>query len=100
MESHRILRGPAKGGGWPEKIMYTVYIIQNQETRRYYVGYTKNIKERLQHHNSKRNLSTRSDGEWVTVHTESFDNKIDAWKRERQIKKYKSGEAFKKLVAS
>ena len=78
--------------------MFTVYIIQNSSTRRYYVGYTEDLQGRLQRHNSGRNLSTKSNGKWGIVYTEEFSDKVSAWKRERQIKKYKGGEAFKKLV--
>lgn len=78
--------------------MFTVYIIQNSSTKRYYVGYTENLQERLQRHNSGRNTSTKNGGKWSIVYTEELTDKISAWKRERQIKKYKGGEAFKKLL--
>lgn len=78
--------------------MYIVYIIQNRETKRYYVGYTEDLQDRLRRHKQGRNTSTKSSGEWTIVHTEEFSDKVSAWKRERQIKKYKGGEAFKKLV--
>ncbi len=78
--------------------MYIVYIIQNQETKRYYIGYTEELQDRLRRHNQGRNTSTNRPGKWAIVHTEEFSDKVNAWKRERQIKKYKGGEAFKKLV--
>lgn len=98
MADHRFQRGPAVGGGWLKVTMYIVYIIQNQETKGYYVGYTEDLQDRLRRHNQGRNTSTKSSGKWVIVHTEEFSDKVNAWKRERQIKKYKGGEAFKKLV--
>ncbi len=78
--------------------MYTVYIIQNSLTKKYYTGYTKNLTNRLRRHNTGQNISTKSAGSWTVVHTEQFDSKAEAWKCERQIKKYKGGEAFKKLL--
>lgn len=78
--------------------MFTVYIIQGLNTKKYYVGTTSNLEQRIRHHNSGANKSTRNRGPWVVVYQESFEDKTTAWLREKQIKKYKSGEAFKKLV--
>ena len=78
--------------------MFTVYIIHSAATNRYYVGYTEDLEKRLQRHNSGRNISTKDGGKWSVVHVEELPDKISAWKRERQIKKYKGGEAFKKLL--
>jgi len=80
--------------------MYCVYIIQSQSSGRYYTGYTSNIRQRLRHHNSGANTSTSKRGPWIIVHSEKFADKTTAWLREQQIKKYKGGEAFKKLLLS
>lgn len=79
--------------------MFTVYIIQNSSTQRYYVGYTEDLQERLLRHNSGRNISTKNGGKWTVVHTEELPDKVSAWKREREIKKYKGGNSFKKLIS-
>jgi putative endonuclease len=79
--------------------MYTVYIIQSQNSGKYYIGMTANLEDRLRHHNSGANRSTRNKGLWTLVHQEQFKDKKTAWFREKQIKKYKGGEAFKKLVS-
>jgi len=34
----------------------------------------------------------------MVIYTETFPSKSEAYKREVQIKSYKSGEAFKKLI--
>jgi len=78
--------------------MYTVYIIKSEKNERYYVGFTNNIGDRLSHHNSGATTSTRSGRPWSIVYREQFSDKKSAWLRERQIKKYKGGEAFKKLI--
>ncbi|MFA5030851.1 MAG: GIY-YIG nuclease family protein [Patescibacteria group bacterium] len=80
--------------------MYTVYIIQNSKNKRYYIGYTKNLKERLGRHNSGKNISTKTSGNWLLVHKEEYQDKASAWKREKQIKNYKGGNAFKKLICN
>ncbi|MDO8469856.1 MAG: GIY-YIG nuclease family protein [bacterium] len=78
--------------------MYYTYIIKSERTLRYYIGSTSNIDDRLRHHNSGANGSTRPYRPWQLVHVEEFETKRGAWLREHQIKRYKGGEAFKKLV--
>ncbi len=78
--------------------MYHVYIIKSLVSGKHYIGSTSNLGSRIIKHNSGGNRSTKSGRPWQLVHTEMFANKSDAWFRERQIKSYKGGEAFKKLV--
>ena len=40
--------------------MFYTYILRNSETNRYYVGYTKDLKKRLQLHQSGQVQSTKS----------------------------------------
>ncbi len=77
---------------------YFVYIIQSQTTNRYYIGMTNDINKRIIYHNHGANKSTRNKGPWKLIYQEKLSDKSSAWLRERQIKKYKGGEAFKKLV--
>ena len=78
--------------------MYTVYIIKSESTNKYYVGFTSDIENRLRHHNSGATTSTKGKGPWKLVYQEKSIDKKSAWLRERQIKKFKGGNAFKKLV--
>ncbi len=78
--------------------MYSVYILQSKKTGEYYVGFSSDLKDRLRRHNQGQNPSTKAGRPWEVVYSETFPTKQSAWMRERQIKKYKGGEAFKKLV--
>ena len=78
--------------------MYTVYILKSQKSGKYYIGYTSDFARRIKAHNSGKNISTKNGCPWKTVYVERFEDKKLAWLRERQIKKYKGGEAFKKLI--
>ncbi|MFA4819115.1 MAG: GIY-YIG nuclease family protein [Patescibacteria group bacterium] len=78
--------------------MYTVYILQNQLNRKYYVGHTENLKQRLMRHNKGLVRSTKNGVPWAVIYTEKFSSKSGAYKRELQIKSYKGGKAFKKLI--
>ncbi|MFH0779666.1 MAG: GIY-YIG nuclease family protein [Parcubacteria group bacterium] len=78
--------------------MYTVYIQQSEINKKYYTGHTENLANRLKQHNSGEVRSTKTGRPWHVVYTENFGTKNEAYKREMQIKSYKGGEAFKKLV--
>ncbi len=78
--------------------MYTVYILKSEQTGKFYVGYTDNIDRRIKQHNSGKNKSTHNGLPWTIIHKEFFNTKKEAWLREHQIKSYKGGVAFKKLV--
>lgn len=80
--------------------MYYVYILRSQKTAHYYIGYTKNVAERLEYHNSGRTVSLRKHIPLEIIKAEEYAFYHEARKRERQIKSYKSGEAFKKLLNS
>jgi len=89
-------RDPAESGGSQD--MYFVYILQSEKNSRYYIGYTSSVRDRLKHHNSGANQSTKPYRPWKVIFTEACIDKKSAWLRERQVKSYKSGEAFKKLI--
>ena len=78
--------------------MFSVYILKSEISGRYYVGYTSNLNQRLRNHNSGKNSSTKYGIPWKIVYSEELKDKKSAWLREKQIKDYKGGEAFKKLV--
>jgi putative endonuclease len=79
--------------------MFFVYIIKSSQLNRYYIGSTANLETRLKSHNSGKVKSTKAYRPWVIVYTECFEIKTTALKREKQIKSYKSGKAFRKLIA-
>ena len=77
---------------------YFVYILQSLKDSKYYIGSSANVEERLDYHNSRRQRSTKNRVPFILVHTESFITKEEALIREKQIKSYKGGEAFKTLL--
>ncbi len=77
---------------------YTVYIIRSTKTGQYYIGMTKNLAKRLKAHNKNSGRFTKNKRKWELVYKEELPNKRSAWLREKQIKRYKGGEAFKQLL--
>jgi len=77
---------------------YILYILKSQKTGRYYVGITADLGDRLRRHNSGQNISTRPGRPWQLVYIEKYPDRGSAWAREKQLKRYKGGEAFKNLI--
>ena len=78
--------------------MYFVYILKSLKDCKYYIGSTSNVERRLEYHNAGKQRATKDRIPFIIVLTETFDNKLDALKREKQLKSYKGGQAFKKLI--
>ena len=80
--------------------MYYVYIARSSRTGKYYIGYTRDIVERLKYHNSGKTKSLVKHIPLEIIRVEEYTTYGEARSRERQIKKYKSGETFKRLLNS
>ena len=78
--------------------MFYVYVIKSLKDGKHYIGYTNDIERRLQDHQRGKNISVRGRGPFTLIYKEIYQNRFEAVKRERQIKNYKGGEAFKKLI--
>ncbi len=78
--------------------MWYTYIIKSKSCNKYYIGYTENLEKRLREHNGGKTKSIKAFIPFDIIYYESYNNKPEAYKRERKIKKYKGGEAFKKLI--
>jgi len=78
--------------------MISVYILESLNSRGYYIGMTKNLEKRLSEHNSGKVHSTKNRGSFKLVYTEEYDTYGKAREREIEIKAYKGGNSFKKLL--
>ncbi|MFH2105076.1 MAG: GIY-YIG nuclease family protein [Parcubacteria group bacterium] len=78
--------------------MYYVYILKSLKDNGYYIGYTFDLGERIKKHNAGETKSLKYRRPLKIIYFEEYDTRQEAYKRERQIKKYKGGEAFKKLI--
>ena len=75
-----------------------VYILQSLKDQRYYIGETCDVEARLHFHNSGKQRSTKSRIPFRLILVEEYPDRETALKREKQIKSWKGGEAFKKLI--
>ena len=76
---------------------YTVYILISSDSK-YYIGQTNNLARRLfQHENGLSKWSKKYRG-WKLRYSKEYDTRNQAVRREREIKSYKGGAAFKRLL--
>ena len=77
---------------------YWVYILWSDKLKRYYVGSTSDIEKRIKYHNYGKSNYTKKGIPWVLVYKELSETRQSAWGREMEIKRYKGGIQFKKLI--
>ena len=75
-----------------------VSFIGNLKDHKFYIGYTSNLRARVNRHNRGGNISTKHRRPLELVYNEVYDTKLEAMRREREIKGYKGGIKFKKLL--
>ena len=77
---------------------YKVYILKSQKDQKYYIGSTININNRLNAHNRGSVKSTKYRRPLELIYFEVLNSRKIALKREKEIKNYKGGIAFKRLL--
>jgi len=75
-----------------------VYILQSLKDNKYYIGETHDVEARLAFHNAGKQRSTKSRIPFKLILIEEFENRFLALEREKQIKSWKGGAAFKKII--
>ncbi|QDH79237.1 GIY-YIG nuclease family protein [Echinicola soli] len=81
--------------------MYFVYILYSSQTCRYYIGSCKDIRGRLAHHNRGLTPSTKGGApNWEVRYLEDCQDRTEALKREREIKRKKSRKYIEWLIES
>jgi putative endonuclease len=78
--------------------MFFVYILEATESKRYYIGQTENLEERLKRHNQGRNLSTKAYVPWRMKWQKEFETRSEAVKFERKLKGIKKRVWLEKFV--
>ena len=80
--------------------MFYTYVLLSEQDKQFYVGFTKNLKLRFEHH--KRGLvdSTKDRRPLALVYYEACLNQEDATKREKYLKTYNGRMFLKRRLKS
>jgi putative endonuclease len=74
-------------GGIPlEIVMYYVYVIQSEKDKKFYTGFTNNLRKRFLEHNNQKVTSTKSRGPFTLIYYEASLDEYDARSREKYLK--------------
>ena len=81
--------------------MFYVYCLESSKNRKFYIGYTNDLKRRYEEHDSKRGGSfTSKNGSWKLIFYESYINEKDARNMERFYKSGYGREVLKKKLSN
>ena len=78
--------------------MFYVYVLQSVIKKKYYIGFTENLKRRIIEHQNGNSVFDRAYRPFNLVYIEKYVDKMIAMDREKQIKSYKGGNSFKSLI--
>lgn len=71
--------------------MFYVYILYSPARNKYYIGFTgDSLKERLRKHHSNHKGFTGSSNDRIIAYNETFSDKPEAMKREKEMKAHKA----------
>ncbi|MCX5702242.1 MAG: GIY-YIG nuclease family protein [Candidatus Omnitrophica bacterium] len=79
--------------------MFYVYAIKSQCHNRIYVGLTQDIETRIKEHNSGKTKSTKYYKPWVLFYKEALNSRLEARKREKELKSGFGKEYLRSLSA-
>ncbi|MCH6235892.1 GIY-YIG nuclease family protein [Cognataquiflexum rubidum] len=75
------------------------YILYSKNLDKYYVGHTCDVMdERLRKHNSNHKGFTGNSPDWILMYMEEYSDKESAYRRERQVKSWKSRKKILELI--
>ncbi len=78
--------------------MHYVYILQSEKDLKFYIGEAKDLEARLAYHNAGLQRSTKNRIPFRVVYYEVLNDRVEALKREKEIKSWKGGIKFKELM--
>lgn len=79
--------------------MYYVYLLENQNDKSFYIGYTSNLKRRIfEHQGGKGGRTTKLKKNWKLIYFEGYLDKQDAMGREKFLKSGSGRKFLKKQL--
>ena len=68
--------------------MYYTYVLQSEKDGKFYVGFSKNLKQRFEQHNKGYVESTKDRRPFTLIYYEACVDSMDATNREKYFKTY------------
>jgi len=78
--------------------MWHVYVLKSLKDEKLYTGISRDIEKRLKEHNSGMTKSTKLRRPFKIIYKETFENRINARKREKYLKSGIGREFLKSII--
>lgn len=78
--------------------MYFIYVIESQLNKKRYVGFTNDLKIRLNEHNLGKTKSTKAYKPWEIIYYEEVLTRVEARKREKYLKSAAGRRKIKMII--
>jgi len=78
--------------------MYYVYVLLSLKDKKFYIGFTNDLKKRLKEHNSGNNISTKSRLPLELIYYEGHLSKKDTARREKYFKTTKGKSTLRQML--
>jgi putative endonuclease len=79
-------------------MIYFVYVLISLKDKKFYIGYTSDLKRRIFQHNQGKTDSLKNRGPLKLIYFEGFVNKKDAQEKEKFYKSGRGHEVLKKIL--
>lgn len=79
-------------------MFFYVYVLQSIKDKGLYVGYTNDLRKRIEKHNRGLNFSTKPYLPWQLIHYEAYLNQEDAKRREKYLKTNQGSRLLKRML--
>ena len=66
--------------------MYYLYLLRSKKDKRLYIGYTSNLKRRIEQHSNGEVISTKGRRPFELIYYEAYKSEKDGKKREKNLK--------------
>ena len=84
--NHQLELAPIMPSNTASKMFFYTYVLVSLKDQRFYMGYTNDLKHRLEEHNSGKSFATKGRRPLKLVYYEACLNKHDAMNRELYLK--------------
>jgi putative endonuclease len=78
--------------------MYYVYVLKSLKDNNLYIGQTSDLEKRIDEHNSGICKSTKARIPFKIVHSETYETRSEAMKREKELKSGKGRKYIRELL--
>lgn len=69
-----------------DNMFYYVYVLQSKKNKKWYTGFTSDLRKRFYQHNNNMSTYTKGRGPFDLIYFEAYRNQDDARSREKQLK--------------